>query len=316
MDNLNGFSQVLSVLPEVLSGPLQRLPEADQRRVTEIRLRQGQPLSLSFMGETVFLTPGGRICFEPGQALAVTEALLEQTLLNCCGHSLHSCADQLRQGFVTLPGGHRVGVAGTARVEQGQVLSVHRITSLNIRIASRIPGAGDLLLEKLFGSGLGGGLIAGPPLSGKTTLLKSMIARLAGGWRGSYRKVAVIDERGELAGCGGVTADILTGYPKAAAMELALRSLSPQLLCCDELSAGEAGQVLDAVNAGVPLLCTIHASSPWELGRKRWLRPLLEQEVFEKVAFLGSDQPGKLISVESAGHFLSGDAHEGKERSH
>lgn len=304
MDIQNRFPEVLPFLPPVLQNPLSLIPEWEQRQITEIRLRKGRPLSLIRRGQTFFVPPSGPTSLWPDRALIVTADHLREALLLCCGRSLHSSADQLRQGFVTLPGGHRVGVAGVARTEDGKLLSVSNISSLNIRIAGTIPDAADFLLDQLYGKGLCGTLIAGPPLSGKTTILKSMVGRLSGGWQGKFLNVAVADERGELAGCGGATADILTGYPKAAAMEIALRSLSPRLLCCDELSAGEIQAVRDTLNAGVPLLCTVHAGSPEELRRKRWLIPLIRENIFERIVFLSPDEPGRTICVLTAKEFL------------
>lgn len=301
-DHLSG---IIPFLPPALQKQLDSLSSAQRAQVTELRLRAGQPLALTLAGETVFLAPW--VSKSPAGAAEITSEQLQQTLLLCCGRSLHSCADSLRQGFVTLPGGHRVGVAGTARTEAGQVLSVHSITSLNIRVAGTIPDAGDALLQRFFSDGLQGALVAGPPLSGKTTVLKSMIKKLTSGWRGKYRRVAVVDERGELAGCGGVTADILTGYPKAAGIELALRSLSPELICCDELSAGETEALLKVMNAGVPLLCTVHAGDPAELRRKRWLRPFFAEKVFADIAFLAPDRPGRLLEIIDSNSLERGD---------
>ena len=177
-DRLSGITPFL---PPAIQKQLEALSAGQRRQVTELRLRAGQPLALTLAGETVFLAPWASK--SPAGAAAVTNEQLQQTLLLCCGRSLHSCADSLRQGFVTLPGGHRVGVAGTARTEAGQVLSVHSITSLNIRVAGVVPDAGDILLQRFYAVGLAGALIAGPPLSGKTTVLKSIIRKLSGGWR-------------------------------------------------------------------------------------------------------------------------------------
>ncbi len=300
-DRLSGITPFL---PPAIQKQLEALSAGQRRQVTELRLRAGQPLALTLAGETVFLAPWASK--SPAGAAAVTNEQLQQTLLLCCGHSLHSCADSLRQGFVTLPGGHRVGVAGTARTEAGQVLSVHSITSLNIRVAGVVPDAGDILLQRFYAAGLAGALIAGPPLSGKTTVLKSIIRKLSGGWQGKYRRVAVVDERGELAGCGGITADILASYPKAEGIELALRSLSPELICCDELSAGETGALLSVMNAGVPLLCTVHAGDKAELRRKRWLQPFFAEKVFRYTAFLTPDKPGELVEIINGENFGKG----------
>jgi len=297
METQNSFPEVLKFLSPSLQSVLSLLPEKEQRQVTEIRLRRRKALCLTHGGKCRFVSSDGGLLFDPAQGLIVSPEDIRETLLRCCGYSLHSCADQLRQGFVTLPGGHRVGAAGTARTENGTVLSVHDIASLNIRIAGMFPQAGDLLLEQLYRGGICGTLIAGPPLSGKTTLLKSMIFRLSGGWQGKYRTVSVADERGELVSSCGAAADILTGYPKAVAIEIALRTLSPELICCDELSSGEAEAVHDSLNAGVPLLCTVHASSVQELVRKRWLMDLIREDIFQKIVFLCPHTPGQTAAV-------------------
>lgn len=304
MEHQNRFPEVLNFLSSPLQNALFYLPEEQQCRVTEVRLRRNKPLCVICAGQCCFVSSAGKLLSCPEGALIVSAEDVRGTLLLCCGHSFHSCADQLRQGFVTLPGGHRVGVSGTARTESGTVLSVHDITSLNIRVAGMFPEAGDLILEQLYRDGLCGALIAGPPLSGKTTVLKSMIGRLSGGWQGNFRTVSVADERGELASSGGVTADVLSGYPKAAAIEIALRTLSPELICCDELSSGEADAVRDVLNAGVPLLATVHASSVQELFRKRWLMPLIREGIFRKIAFLCQRIPGQAVTVLTLEEFL------------
>ena len=295
----DAMEEVFRLLPTEIAEALAGLSPRDRALVTELRLRVNRSAAVTVRGETMFLSRHGRLCLSPADGLPVTASLLRETLLCCTGHSLHSCADQLRQGYLTLSGGHRVGVAGLARSEHGKVLSVQEVTALNIRIAWGVSPLADRLLEQLFSAGLTGTLLAGPPHSGKTTLLRQMAARLGGGWQGQYRRVAVVDERGELAGCGGETVDILTGYPKGAAIELAIRSLSPQLLVCDELAAGEAEAVEAAALAGVPLLATVHGGSLQELGRKRWLLPLFRQEVFQQTALLGSDF--QLKAVEKGG---------------
>lgn len=304
MEHKNRFPEVLPFLTPDPQKALSLLSEAEQYRITEIRLRRNKPLCVTYDGQCRFVSPKGKLLFRSDEAYIVTQQDIRESLLSCCGHSLHSCSDQLRQGYITLPGGHRAGAAGTARTENGAVLSVHDIAFLNIRIAGTIPEAGTHLLQQLYRDGLCGVLIAGPPLSGKTTVLKSMIKQLSGGWQGKYRAVSVVDERGELVSSGGEAADILTGYPKAAAIEIALRTFSPELICCDELSSGEAEAVRDALNAGVPLLCTVHAASAQELARKRWLMPLIRDEIFQKIVFLRPHAPGQVSVIMTLREFL------------
>ncbi len=194
------------------------------------------------MTETKRLRQAAR-CLSPaiGRLLAPHISLLEHTVqeirLRAARYSVYARQHELQNGFVTLRGGHRMGVCGTAVMQGGSVLNVRHISSLNLRIAREHRGCGKKLFAQLRGKS-GGVLLCGAPCSGKTTLLRDL-ARLFSAEDG--RQTALIDERGEIAAvCDGVPqndvgfCDVFDGYPKAQAMEQALRSLSPQVMICDE----------------------------------------------------------------------------------
>ncbi len=263
---------------------------AEKRTLYELRLRAGQPVQ--WIGsESGWLAGNGRLLPIPEGGLVTTQAMLEETLFCATGRSMQSAMESICKGYVPLPGGGRLGVAGTASTGEGRVLAVHTISALCFRFPGYLPDAADRLLEQIhFPSSL---LIAGPPMSGKTTILRALIGRLARGMR-----LSVLDERGELTPlpAGAVSADLLTGYPKAEAMMLAVRSLSPELMICDELSPGEAAAVSASLYSGVPLVATVHAGSIGELLRREWTARLLREGAFEKVVLLtGMGKMGELL---------------------
>lgn len=284
-------------LPAAVALGLSRLEEGED--LYELRLRADRPVQVVLRGRSGWLSGSGRILDTPEGALVTDSASLSETLFCATGRSMQSAMDGICRGYVALPGGSRLGVAGTAAVQNGQVLSVHSISALNFRFAAFLPSAADTLLYQLKKPvSL---LIAGPPLSGKTTLLRALVGRLARG-----TKLAVLDERGEMTPLPdtALTADLLTGYPKAAAIELAVRTLSPELLVCDELSQLEADAVSSALHAGVPLIATVHAGNISELLRRKWVVSLLEEGCFEKAVQLSG--VGEIGRVMDTNELLSG----------
>lgn len=277
MQNIIFQNRTAQVCPETV---LERLPwrladELRRRRsdipTDELRLHRGGRSCLCRGGETVLLDT----------ALSAEE--MEELLTSLCGGSMYAHADTLRQGYVTLQGGIRVGVCGRMRFDGGKVLGISDVSSLVFRfprdIAVPTEPVVDLLTRVHPGRGV---LIYSPPGVGKTTLLRSLIRTLAA--PPNPMRVAVVDTREELAACGTDTAscaDWLSGYPRALGIEIATRTLSPRLIVCDEIGeAGEAEAICAACNAGVPLVATAHGSDVAGLLRRRGLRILHESGVF------------------------------------
>ncbi|MDR2525337.1 MAG: stage III sporulation protein AA [Oscillospiraceae bacterium] len=297
------FDDVIAHLPPGLRAALGALPEDVRCAVREIRLRAGAPLSLTMADSVLYMTEGGRATpLLPENGVCLGAAELAEVLRSLCDYSVHSFSEDIARGFLTLPGGHRAGVCGTAVINAGGVASVRNISSINLRIAREAPGAAVALCAKVYKDGaMPGLLLAGAPGSGKTTLLRDLALRLSNGLCGQYRRVAIVDERGELAGvregvprcCVGVNTDVLTGYPKGEGILLALRSLAPEIIICDELGgAADAAALEAALHSGVCFAASIHAGSVEEALARPVARHLAEQGAFDWLAMLeGSGKP-------------------------
>ncbi len=293
------FDQAVGYLPPALRDRLAALPEDIRTQTREIRMRAGGPLTLTTAVGTLFLTENGRatpLYREPCLRLGGGE--LAEALRCLCGYSVHSYAEDIARGFVTLPGGHRAGVCGTAVVQGGAVASVRCVSSINLRVAREVPGAAKELCGYISGEGvLPGLLVAGAPGSGKTTLLRDLALRLSSGLCGAYRRVAIVDERGELAGardgipcCNvGANTDVLTGYPKGEGILLALRSLAPELILCDELGGDADADAIEAgLHAGVSFAASVHAGCAEEAFARPVVRRLRAMGAFAWLAQLES----------------------------
>lgn len=262
------------------------LPEKLKESLTELRLFVGQPPCWFCKGQ---------LGFSGGQALNAQQ--MEELFYWVCQGSVHSHQRELCEGFVTLPGGQRVGVCGTAVYRDGSQIGLQDITSMAIRISSPWTGCADGLFRQMEMLGLqkGSFLLAGSPSSGKTTLLRDYIRILAGKNKGCA--VAVLDERGELSAYDlGVTVHVLKAMPKEKAILQALRTLSPQLMVCDEIgSEAEAKALLQGLNSGCRFIGSIHAASSRELYQKEQYKLLLQKHALDAVLLLrGADAPGQV----------------------
>ncbi len=277
----------------------------------EIRLRANQPLLIRLTGRDVFLNAEG-VEVGPSQAYRVTSEDLSETLERLTQSSIYAAEEEIRQGFLTLPGGHRVGITGEAVLQQGRVQTLKHITGLNFRVAKEAKGFGLNVLPFLTTSEgrLFHTLILSMPRAGKTTLLRSLIRLLSDGvpeLNLQGQTVGVVDERGELAGMWqgvpgfnlGVRTDILDGCPKAVGMSMLIRAMAPQIVAVDELGQDEdALAVTEALRSGVSVLSTAHASSLAEARARPSLERLLTAGVFERLVILSRREgPGTIEGV-------------------
>lgn len=310
------FDAAIKGLSTRIVGVLSLLPNEVKHQTQEIRLRVNRPVSLCCSRGIYFINENGTpSCRVAAGNLIAEKKDLEESFRYLCGYSVYSHQNEIRNGYLTLCGGHRVGIGGTAVYQQGEVGGMRDISSLNIRVARQIPGAADELVGSLKDRISEGLLIVGEPSSGKTTLLRDLARQISGGHCGRIRKVTVVDERGELAGTSfgvpqndlGPCCDVLDGFPKAEGILQAVRALSPEVILCDELgSEQEAQAVLQGLNAGVAMVASIHAGSIAELLKRKQALLLLETGAFGSVAFLeGCRRPGKLAGIYKAGDLLA-----------
>ena len=313
-DAANRFYHALSYLAPEAAKLLHLLESEAAARVQEIRLRAGQPLCLTLNGRPAFVDRAGELHFRAAPRLFIIEsALLHDTFLRLCEYSVHTREQELRHGFVTLPGGHRAGICGTAVLDRDNVHALRDISSVNLRIAREYPDCAADLMARLPAD-FSGLLIAGRPGSGKTTLLRDAARRLAGGLTSGGRiyRVAVLDERGEIAAARGgqpqndlgLCADVIAGCPKETAIEMAVRTLSPDYIIFDEIGrAAEAEQVVKGMSAGVRFIATVHAGDRAELLRGATARLLLEAGAFSHVALLAPEPPCTIAALETIATF-------------
>ena len=269
---------ILRILPQAVQAALAGTPEA---QIEELRLRVGQRPSVLYAGVE--------------RALPVRDTLsqaeLQQILLNASAQSQYAVQEQLRSGYLSLPGGYRLGVCGSAVVQNGCMTGLREVSSLALRVPHAIRHPTQILLPYLQESCL----LAGAPGSGKTTLLRSCIRTLSE----TGQRVAVVDERLELAGAVhgvpqfdlGPCTDVLSGCPKGEGMLMLLRSMNPQWLAVDEITQPEDfAAIRQAGGCGVKLLATLHAGSAEELKNKPLCRELFSTGIFRLVLYLDKNR--------------------------
>ena len=291
------YEQAVRVLPIRLRQEALGLPNEDRGRAEELRLRCGQPMAAVLPeGER----PLGR---EP-----VTGRELEQLLELASRASVHTVLDQLRRGYLTLEGGHRVGLCGTAVLRGGEIYNLRNLSSAAVRIARQGLGAAEPVWDKLVGRDglLESTLILAPPGAGKTTLLRDLIRRISSGEGCPPLRVGVADERGELAALrGGLPqfdvgprTDVVDGCPKDRALLMLLRAMNPQVLAADEITdPADCAALSLAANCGVALLCSAHGTGLEDLERRPLYRDLLERKIFRRLVVIRRTGEGRSYRV-------------------
>ena len=283
----------------------------DRGKLQEIRLRAGKPV-LVFMDGREYMV-GREGLLEPDADLSpvlADPALIREILGIFSRYSLYAFEDEIRQGFLTIEGGHRVGIAGKAVTEGSGLRTIRDISSLNIRLAHEKPGCGDPVLPWLYENGrLQNTLILSPPGSGKTTLLRDVVRQVSNGNRyGPGLQTAVVDERSELGACYqgipqndlGMRTDVLDGCPKSEGMLMLIRSMAPAVVAVDEIGGKEDIRAVEYVqNCGCVLAATAHGASLEEVRERPGFRELLAEKTFKRLVFLSSrrEQRGMVEAI-------------------
>lgn len=285
---MDGWSHALRLLP----GPLRSVAERTVSGLAaeELRLRLGKPMSVCAAGRE-----------ESADAEAVTADDLRAVLERASGASFQAVESQIRAGFVMAPGGVRVGLCGTAVMQEGVAVGLRDFTSLCIRIPHELRGCADGVYPMLTKPAFASTLIYSPPGAGKTTLLRELVRRLSD----DGYCVAVADERGEIGGAVGpdgfdlgAHTDVMTALPKAQAVLQLTRTMSPQIVAMDEITdEADARALLAAAGCGTALLATVHAADMQDLKARPVMRRLLESGVFARTVAIARRDGRRVYEV-------------------
>lgn len=292
---MDSLSNAISLLPPHLRRALDGLSAETKGTVEELRITRGLPLKLKTnVGELDVAEPA-----------AVSASDIDHIIMSATGGSYHSAASTISQGYITVPGGCRIGLSGEGNGRTGNARGLRNIMSLCIRIPKEFPGCADEIVEKLVDDQFYNTLIISPPGMGKTTLLRELIRKFS---EGGYR-VSLADERGEVAAVYhgvpqfdlGPRTDVLSNVNKCEAGIMMIRTMAPDILAMDEISAAsDMPAVLEAAGCGVGLLATVHGTDIDSLRHKKLFRELFSYDIFQKavcIDFMGGQRNYQVVEL-------------------
>ncbi|NLG04579.1 MAG: stage III sporulation protein AA [Clostridia bacterium] len=288
------MDEFLKLFPGSIRREFERLA-FDIKELEEVRIRVGQPVFIHYRGKEWAVCKSGELeSYQPDHSyLSFSDSDIKKIIDYLCDFSVYSYEDEIKKGYLTVPGGHRIGLCGGASMEGGQIKTLRYITYLNIRIAHEVKGVADPVMRYLFGSRhVHNTLIISPPGLGKTTLLRDIIRQASDGTHANKGyKVALVDERSEIAGCYhaipqndvGIRTDVLDGSLKAEGMLMLLRSMSPQIIAVDEIGGTNDVHALEEmIRSGCSMIATVHADSMEDLLKKEIFHSMMQKHFFTR----------------------------------
>lgn len=295
------MEDVLSILPRHIAGLVRALPESITEHAEEIRIRVNRPVEVTARGLPTFLP------------YLATEEDAEQIITSLARHSFYTLEEELMKGYITVEGGHRIGLAGKIIMENGRVRAIRQFGSFNIRVAREVIGVAEKAVSYIYEDGWKHTMIIGSPQTGKTTFLRDVARMMSEGDRQRGippAKVGIVDERSEIAGClrgapqltFGPRIDVLDACPKAEGMMMMIRSMSPDVLIVDEAGREDDSlAIMEAINAGIVLVMTIHGRDLNEVSKRPTVKRLLEEKVFDRFIELERGAaPGTVKAIRNA----------------
>lgn len=298
------LDSIFTMLPRKLRSILQYIPSNIQLQLEEVRVREGRPLEVNYLGKYGYVTENSSITENPQFGYRPTQEDCLQFLDLLANHSLYTLEEELKRGYITIRGGHRVGLAGRTVLEGGQVKQLREISSFNIRVAREMMNSASSLLPYITDGAaehIHNTLIVSPPQQGKTTIARDLARLISYGyWQGDASKwrglkVGIVDERSELAACEqgvpvfdvGPRTDVLDSCPKAEGMMMLIRSMSPDVIVVDEIGREEDARAIhEALHAGIRIIATAHGGSLDDVKIRPNMKGLLTEGIFSRYVIL------------------------------
>ncbi len=298
------YENVLEYICLELSQVLKNISIEHQEYIEEIRLRSGNPINIYLKGKDYFVTQDGSLTKNIEKGLLVNREHINNTFQLISNYSVYAFEEEIKNGFITLKGGHRVGIGGKVLYGARGIETIRDISSLNIRIAREKIGVSDKIIPYVldYPNTIHNTLIISPPQCGKTTLLRDLIRSLSDGSYFAGKKgfkIGVIDERSELAGMYngipqhniGLRTDVLDGCNKKDGTIMLLRSMSPEIIAMDEIgSISDVESIHEILKAGVKVIATVHGDNLDDLFSKKSLSILIKEKVFKRYIFLDNSK--------------------------
>ncbi|MBM7613995.1 stage III sporulation protein AA [Alkaliphilus hydrothermalis] len=300
--NMDTHLQLEQYLCPELRKIVGKIPETFKTTMEEIRLRMNQPLMVYGNNQDYFVSPTGELVKDRERGFPVGRINIENTLQFISNYSIYAVEEELKRGYITITGGHRVGIVGRVVTDDKGIKTMRDFSGLNIRVSREKKGVANSVMKYLINErgDFYNTLIVSPPQCGKTTLLRDIIRHISNGMpalglRGL--KIGVVDERSEIGGSFqgvpqndlGVRTDLLDGCPKAAGMMMLIRAMSPEVIATDEVGKQEDNMAIEeALMAGIRLITTVHGNSVEDLYHKKIICNLVKDKIFQRIIVLSN----------------------------
>lgn len=295
------IKSVCRYLPSEIAESIEKINPKDIDNITEIRIRAERPLCVTLWGESFFLEKSGNLTKSFQNCLRTGFSEINNILKSLCRYSVYSYDKEISEGFITIESGIRAGLSGTVSYSDGKK-TMRYINGINFRIPREVKDCGEKIYTRLLKNRPCGIIICGSVASGKTTLLRDL-CRLCG----NRYIVSLIDERGEIAGCRdgvpqndvGINTDIFDGFERSDGIVNSVRSMSPEIIFCDEISTEkDSDAMIKSSGCGVKFISTAHADSFENLVKRPYLYELINSGIFEYAVIMsGSSEAGKIKDI-------------------
>ncbi|MDR5658200.1 stage III sporulation protein AA [Serpentinicella sp. ANB-PHB4] len=300
----NYFHQIEMFLCPEIRALVSKLPKDILNAIEEVRLRVHRPLMIYCNGKDHFIDVNGKTKESANASYIVTKKNIENTLQFITNYSIYSVEEEMKNGYITVQGGHRVGIVGKVLLSKNEIKSMKEFSGLNIRISKEKKGIASSILKYMVNDKKEfiNTIIVSPPQCGKTTLLRDIIRNFSEGVPElgiSGQKIGVVDERSEIAACFqgvpqndlGPRVDVLDACPKAIGMMMLVRAMSPNIIATDEIGRGEdINAIEEALLAGIKLITTVHGKTLDDILQRMYIGDLIKRGVFERVVVLSNSK--------------------------